>query len=69
MEYSGGLVTSTGAPSTVPYYESDELYYYITYYDQAVFSNLSINEHGVLTYTINNNASPSSYMTIVFVVK
>jgi len=69
MPYNGGLVGSTGAPAQIAVYESDELYYYITYFDEAVFSGLSINADGVLTYNIDSNASDVSYMNIVFVVK
>ncbi|SHG51030.1 hypothetical protein SAMN05444483_11441 [Salegentibacter echinorum] len=67
--YTGGLVGSTGAPSAIHVFESNELYYYITYYDQDVFANLTIDENGVLTYDIINDASPTSYMNIVFVIK
>ena len=69
MPYNGGIVGSIGAPADIPVYTSGELYYYITYYDTAVFSNLSINATGELTYSIISNASNVSYMNIVFVVK
>lgn len=69
MPYTGGIVGSIGAPADIPVYGSGELYYYITYYDTAVFSNLSINATGELTYSIISNASNVSYMNIVFVVK
>ncbi|UUV22266.1 hypothetical protein [Paenimyroides aestuarii] len=69
MPYNGGIVASTGAPADIPVYGSNELYYYITYYDTAVFSNLSINASGELTYSIISNASNVSYMNIVFVVR
>src|SRR5690554_6091498 len=69
MTYTGGLVGSTGAPSTIHVFESDDLYYYVTYYDQNVFANLSIDENGILTYDIISSAAPSSYMNIVFVIK
>ena len=68
MPYAGGIVGSTGAPADIPVYGSGELYYYVTYYDTAVFSNLSINASGELTYNIISNASNVSYMNIVFVV-
>src|SRR5690554_1992022 len=69
MTYTGGLVGSTGAPSTIHVFESDDLYYYVTYYDQNVFANLSIDENGILTYDIISSPAPSSYMNIVFVIK
>ncbi|MEM0572366.1 hypothetical protein, partial [Aequorivita flava] len=64
------LVRSTAAPSEIPNVPGPtDLYYYITYYDTNVFSNVSINANGVLTYNIINNATAASFMTIVFVVK
>src|SRR5699024_7108959 len=61
MPYTGGLVGSAGAPQAIHVYESDELYYYVTYYDEDVFENLSISADGKLTYTVKNNAEPHSY--------
>ncbi len=69
IQYTGGLIGSAGAPAQITVYTSDELYYYITYYDQEVFSGLSIDEDGLLTYNIVSNATDVSYMNIVFVVK
>ncbi|MCG2418721.1 hypothetical protein K8089_06775, partial [Aequorivita sp. F47161] len=64
------LVRSTSAPSAIPNVPGPtDLYYYITYYDTDVFTNVSINANGVLTYDIINNATEASFMTIVFVVK
>ena len=64
------LVGSTGAPSAIPNVPGPtDLYYYITYYDTNVFSNVSIDANGILTYNIINNATEASFMTIVFVVK
>lgn len=69
VQYTGGLVASAGAPAQMEVYESDELFYYISYYDQEVFENLSITADGKLTYTIKSDATDSSYMNIIFVVK
>ncbi len=69
IPYTGGLVGSTGAPADIATYASGDLYYYVSYYDQTVFSNLSIDATGKLTYTILAGASTTSYMNIVFVVK
>lgn len=69
IPYTGGLVGSTGAPADIATYASGDLYYYVSYYDQSVFSNLSIDATGKLTYTILAGASTTSYMNIVFVVK
>lgn len=69
MPYTGGMVASTGAPAKITTYSSGELYYYVSYYDSTVFSNLSISEDGKLTYTILDGADNSSFMNVVFVVK
>ena len=51
-------------------YAANELYFYVTGYDAAVFSNLSITSAGVLTYTVNAaNVTGATYMNIVFVIK
>lgn len=61
---------STGAPIAIPYIPaSKDLYYYITSYDPAVFSNISINENGVMTYDVTAAATDCSYINIVFVIK
>lgn len=67
--YGGGIVGSAGAPADIAVFESHELYYYVTYYDESVFENLSISADGKLTYTVKGGATPSSYMNIVFVIK
>ncbi|MHC5202946.1 hypothetical protein ACYSNV_12265 [Myroides sp. LJL119] len=69
ISYSGGIIGSEGAPADISVFESDELYYYVTYYDQDVFEKLKISEDGKLTYTVKSSAKPSSYMNIVFVIK
>ncbi|MDU1903719.1 MAG: hypothetical protein E6772_02955 [Dysgonomonas sp.] len=68
---NGRLVGSDGAPSVIPYLPAaTDLFYYITDYDPAVFSNISIDENGVMTYTISSGAaSDCSYINIVFVLK
>ena len=68
-QFETTLVSSTGANTSIPTLNANELEYHITHYDASVFSNLSINANGVLTYDIIGTATPSSYMNIVFVVK
>jgi len=68
--YGSPAVKSSSAPAVIPYYTETELYYYVTDYDTAVFSNLSISDAGVLSYDII--ASPAddfSLINVVFVVK
>ena len=69
IQYAGGIVGSTGAPADIEVLEKGDLYYYVTYYDEEVFENLSIDADGNLTYTVKAGATPSSYMNIVFVIK
>ncbi|WP_025125296.1 hypothetical protein [Myroides odoratimimus] len=69
MPYTGGIVGSDGAPADIAVFDRGELHYYVTYYDTKVFANLSIDKDGKLTYDIIGNATPASYMNIVFVIK
>lgn len=69
MPYTGGVVGSDGAPADIAVFDRGELHYYVTYYDTKVFKNLKIDKDGKLTYDIVGNATPASYMNIVFVIK
>lgn len=69
MPYTGGIVGSDGAPADIAVFDRGELHYYVTYYDTKVFENLKIDKDGKLTYDIIGNATPASYMNIVFVIK
>lgn len=65
---------STGAPMTannsIPYFKNPtDLYYYATDYDTDVFKNVSIDENGVMTYSVEAAATDCSLINIVFVVK
>ncbi|MDR1343754.1 MAG: hypothetical protein LBJ39_00215 [Tannerellaceae bacterium] len=71
-------VSSNNTLAFVPSPESDRLYayseldYVITYYDKSVFSNISINTSGMMTYTVaaaSPNITSATYFNIVFVVK
>ena len=69
-QYATPAVASSGAPAAIPTYTAAELYYYVTYYDTAVFANVSVNAAGLMTYDII--ATPTSYnslINVVFVVK
>lgn len=67
-------VKSTSAPASLPYVPAaTDMYYYITYYDPAVFSfsgvGRGIDDNGVLTYDVIGGATDCSYINIVFVLK
>ena len=67
---SVNTVASSGAPAAVPTYTANELYYYVTYSDPAVFDNISISATGVTTYDIvGQPADYNSLINVVFVVK
>lgn len=69
-QFATPKVKSTGAPATIQFLPMPtDLYYYITDYDTAVFSNISINANGVMTYNVTASATESSYINIVFVIK
>ncbi|MCD8453949.1 hypothetical protein LNJ08_06040 [Tenacibaculum finnmarkense genomovar ulcerans] len=61
---------SAGAPAAIPTYLKTELYYYVTYYDKTIFSNVSIDANGVMTYdVIAVPTDDNTLINVVFVVK
>lgn len=63
-------VKSPLAPQSIPYFSSsDDLYYYVTYYDEAVIKDVHITDAGLMTYRVVGEPTDLSYMNIVFVVK
>lgn len=70
QQFQSPKVSSAGAPASIPYFaNATDLYYYVTDYDTNIFSNISISNSGVMTYTITDTASPASFINIVFVIK
>ena len=64
------FVASAGAPASIPYLpQASDLYYYITDYDPDVFSNISIDANGVMTYDVTAAATDYTFINIVFVLK
>ncbi len=61
---------SSGAPA-LKVFEANQLYYYITYFDNAVFSNVQISIAGVLTYQLISGytISEKTFMNILFCEK
>ena len=73
---TGNNIVSSDATAPKPLskvYSADELNYYVTGYDNTVFSDVSLTPTGTLSYTITpaalTNVSDSTFMNIVFVVK
>lgn len=58
------------APESIPYFlNSNQLNYYVTDYDSAVFEIVNISDEGIMKYRILSNGTPTSIMNIVFSVK
>ena len=57
--------------TALPVYSGSELSYYIIYYDNAVFGNVSVSNSGILTYKLVSSPvfSEKTYMNIVLQVK
>ena len=71
-QFATPTAASTGAPATVPTYAANELYYYVTYADPAVFNTatMSIDANGVMSYEIiGQPADYNSLINVVFVLK
>ncbi|MGB5499305.1 MAG: hypothetical protein WBM77_10285 [Maribacter sp.] len=69
-QFATPAVKNPLAPAVIPTYAANELNYYITYYDPAVFSGVSVSDAGVMSYTVD--AQPADYnslINVVFVVK
>jgi hypothetical protein len=46
-----------------------DFYYYVVSFDDSVFKNISISDHGVMTYDLWKDGDDSTYINIVFVRK
>lgn len=62
---------SLSATTPLPVYSKTGLEYFITYYDNAVFSSVTVDNNGVLTYQLVSSPvfSDKTYMNIIFEVK
>lgn len=71
LPVGGNHAKSTNAPANgIPYFASPtDLYYYVTDYDPAVFSNIVITDEGIMTYNVTAAATDCTLINIVFVVK
>lgn len=62
-------IASREGASPLKTYRKNDLDYFVVYYDNNVFTNLSITEEGVLTYTVTaegaKNISAQTFMNIV----
>lgn len=62
-------IQTNNSNNSLKTYAKDDLDYFVVYYDNNVFTNLSITEEGVLTYTVTTesakNISAQTFMNIV----
>jgi len=69
-QFSTPIVSSDGSSGFVPYYQQDELEYYITDFDSTILSNISIDSDGVMTYDVISVPFDNyTVINVVFVIK
>ncbi|MDR1918305.1 MAG: hypothetical protein LBQ65_01515 [Tannerellaceae bacterium] len=67
---SNASINFIPSPESTTLYARTDLDYVITYYDTNVFSGVSVNANGLMSYTVNTlDITPATYFNIVFVVK
>lgn len=71
QQFSKAATKNPSSSTKLPVFLKNQLDYYITWYDDSVFSDVKVSDTGVLSYKIKPNADVSigSFMNIVFVVK
>jgi len=52
-----------------PALTANDYYYYVVGYDTELFSNITINSQGVMTYDSSGNVTDDSFINIIFVRK
>ncbi|MCK8522149.1 hypothetical protein M0D21_11250 [Aquimarina sp. D1M17] len=69
-QYATPIISSPSAPNTIPIYEANELYYYVTFADPIVFNIDSLSDAGVLQYDILSiPTDDNTLINVVFVVR
>ena len=70
-QFLSPLKKNSQATTSLPVLQKFELDYFITWYDTAIFENVSVSNDGILSYSINPNADNTlgAFMNIVFAVK
>lgn len=68
-QFDTPVVKNPSAPASIHRYNNDELYYYVTYYENPgnLITSVTISDTGVMTIT--STASVNSLFNIIFVVK
>jgi len=69
-QFSSPAVRSPGAPDALPFYRADELFYYVSTFDDQVIDNITITDTGVMEYDIIDVPFDNyTIINIVFVIK
>ena len=73
QQFQAPMVSNPGAGqnASLPIFQSSQLNYFITYYDEEVFYNVGVSDDGVMSYSIKTNAVPTgkTYFNIVLQIK
>lgn len=66
--FSASKIKSAGANNSIPFFEVNQLNYYVTYTDPCI-TVAAISNTGVLSYTVNSLPNYDAFMNIVFTVR
>lgn len=68
LTFAGTSATKSPGATTLPVQASNALEYFITYYDNTVFQNVTLSDAGVLTYRLPATLpfTDNTFMNIVF---
>lgn len=68
---SGANTASSSAQGQLPVYGSSDLHYFVTYFDDTVFTDVAVNASGILTYKLKSGFtySEKTFMNIILKVK
>ncbi|WP_300686364.1 hypothetical protein [Chryseobacterium sp.] len=70
-QFATPMASSTGSSGSIPVYAASAMEYYVTWFDNTIFSNVVIDASGKLTYNVLSTADKGkpTYMNVVFLVK
>lgn len=66
--FSAPPIKSTSAPGSIPFFNREQLYYYVTYSDPCI-TITGINDSGILSYTVNSLPNYDAFVNIVFMLR
>jgi hypothetical protein len=67
---AGTTLTTPATATNLPLYTATQLAYIVTYYDNTVINNVSINANGLMSYNVlSTTIGPNSYLNIVCLIK